>query len=92
MSLSTFERGWARPLGLLSVFQPWLYLTRGGLEPFVGRPSNLGRSLLMSNEATAASRRNTERCDAFHYTCDALVPEPPGGSWPESSGGHERME
>ena len=35
-------------------FLPWLCLTRGGLEPFVGRTSNPGLSLLMSNEATAA--------------------------------------
>ena len=41
--------------GLICIFLPWLYLTWGGLEPFVGRPSNPGRSLLMSNEATAAS-------------------------------------
>ena len=36
-------------------FLPWLYLTWGGLEPFVGQPSNPGQSLLMSNEATVAS-------------------------------------
>jgi len=36
-------------------FLPWLYLMRGSLEPFVGRPSNPGRLLLMLNEATAAS-------------------------------------
>ena len=36
-------------------FLPWLYLTRGDLEPFVGRPSYPGRSLLMLNEATATS-------------------------------------
>ena len=36
-------------------YLPWLCLTRGGLEPFVGQPSNLGRSLLMLNEATTVS-------------------------------------
>ena len=36
-------------------FLPWFCLTRGGLEPFVGRPLNPSRSLLMSNEATTAS-------------------------------------
>ena len=41
--------------GLICIFLPWLCLTWGGLEPFVGWPLNLGRSLLMSNEATAAS-------------------------------------
>ena len=33
--------------GLICIFLPWLYLTWGGLKPFVGWPSNLGRSLLM---------------------------------------------
>ena len=28
--------------GLISVISPWLCLTRGGLEPFAVRPSNLG--------------------------------------------------
>ena len=42
-------------MGLICVFLPWLYLTWGGLEPFMGQPLNPGRSLLMSNEATAAS-------------------------------------
>ena len=42
-------------MGLIYVFLPWLYLTWGGLKPFAGRPLNPGRSLLMSNEATAAS-------------------------------------
>ena len=41
--------------GLICFFLPWLYLTWGGLEPFAGRPSNPGRSLLMLNAATAAS-------------------------------------
>ena len=54
-SLSAFEQGWARPLGLVSVISPWLYLARGGLEPFVGRPSNLGLLPPISNEATAVS-------------------------------------
>ena len=42
-------------MGLICIFLPWLCLTWDGLEPFVGRPSNPGRSLLMSNEATTAS-------------------------------------
>ena len=42
MSLSASERGQAGPLGLVSVISPWLCLARGGLKPFVGRPSNLG--------------------------------------------------
>ena len=42
-------------MGLICVFLPWLCLTWGGLEPFAGQTSNLGRSLLMSNEAIAAS-------------------------------------
>ena len=45
--LSASERGRAGPLGLVSVISPWLCLTRGGLEPFAGRPTNLGRSLLV---------------------------------------------
>ena len=55
MSLSTSERGQARLLGLISVFLPWLYLTRGGLEPFVGQPLNLGLLPPISNEVTAVS-------------------------------------
>ena len=54
MSLSTSERGQARPLGLILVFLPWLCLTRGGLEPFVGQPSNLSQSPLILNEVVAA--------------------------------------
>ena len=54
-SLSASERGRARPLGLISFFLPWLCLTRGGLEPFVGQPSNLGLLRLILNEATAVS-------------------------------------
>ena len=48
---------WIRqgPLGLIYAFLPWLCLTRGGLEPFMGWPLNPDRSLLMLNEATAAS-------------------------------------
>ena len=53
MSLSASEWGGAGPLGLVSVISPWLYSARGGLEPFVGRPSNLSLSPLISNEATA---------------------------------------
>ena len=55
MSLFVSERGRARPLGLVLVISPWLCSVRGGLEPFVGRPSNLGLSLLISNEATVVS-------------------------------------
>ena len=43
------------PLGVHLCFLPWLYLMRGGLEPFMGQPLNLGRSLLMLNEATTVS-------------------------------------
>ena len=64
MSLLASERGRARPLGLIYVFLPWLYLMRGSLEPLAGRPSNLGRSLLISNEMTIASRCDAKRCDA----------------------------
>ena len=39
---------------LIYGFLPWLCLTWAGLEPFMGWPSNPSRSLLMSNEATAA--------------------------------------
>ena len=55
MSQSASERSWVGPLGLVSVISPWLCLTRGGLEPFVGRPLNLGLLWLISNEATAIS-------------------------------------
>ena len=61
MSLSASERGQARPLGLITVSLPWLYLTQGSLEPFVGRPSNLGQLPLISNEANTASWGDT-RC------------------------------
>ena len=54
MSLFASERGRARPLGLISIFLPWLCLMRGGLKPFVGQPLNLGRLSLMSNETTTA--------------------------------------
>jgi hypothetical protein len=50
--MSGVEQG---PLGLILAFLPWLYLTRGGLEPFVGRPSNLGRSPFISNEMATTS-------------------------------------
>ena len=43
MSMSASKRGWAGPLGLISVISPWLCLTRGSLEPFAGWPSNLGQ-------------------------------------------------
>ena len=39
--------------GLIYIFLPWLGLT-WGCKPFVGRPSNPNRLLLMLNEATAA--------------------------------------
>ena len=55
MPLSASERGQAGPLGLISVISPWLCLTRGGLEPFVGWPTNLGRLSFVLNEATATS-------------------------------------
>jgi len=55
MSQSAFERGRAGSLGLISVVSPWLYSTRGGLEPFAGRPLNLGLLRLILNEATAVS-------------------------------------
>ena len=55
MSQSAFERGREGPLGLISVVSPWLCLTRGGLEPFAGQPSNLGLLQLILNEATAVS-------------------------------------
>ena len=55
MSLFVSERGRARPLGLVSVISPWLCLVRGGLEPFMGRPSNLGLLSPISSEATAIS-------------------------------------
>ena len=54
-SLFVSERGRARLPGLVSVISPWLCSVRGGLEPFVGRPSNLGLSPLISNEAMAVS-------------------------------------
>ena len=66
------ERGRARPLGLVSVISPWLYLVRGGLEPFAGRPSNLGLMSPISSEATAVSRRDTKRWDATFCICNVL--------------------
>ena len=53
MSLFVSKRGRARPLGLVSVISPWLCLVRGGLEPFVGQPSNVGLLSPISSEATA---------------------------------------
>ena len=41
MTLSTSEQTGRGPLGAHLRFLPWLCLTRGGLEPFMGRPSNL---------------------------------------------------
>ena len=55
MFLFISERGRARPLGLVSVISPWLCSVRGGLETFVGRPSNLGLLSPISNEVTAVS-------------------------------------
>ena len=55
MTLSASGQTGRGPLGAHLCFHPWLCLMRGGLEPFVGRPSNTGQSLLMLNEATAAS-------------------------------------
>ena len=54
MTLSASEWVKRRPLGLICVFLPWLYLTRDGLEPFMGWPSNLDQSSLISNEMTTA--------------------------------------
>ena len=54
-SLFVSERGRARPLGLVSVISPWLCSIRGGLEPFAGRPLNLGLLPPISNEAMAVS-------------------------------------
>ena len=64
MSLSASERGRVRPLGLISVFLPWLCLARGGLEPFAGQPSNLGPLPLISNEAIAYA---TSGCMGLTY-------------------------
>ena len=55
MTLSALGQTGRGPHGAHLPFLPGLCLTWGGLEPFVGWPSNPGRSLLMSNEATAAS-------------------------------------
>ena len=54
-SLNASERGRAGPLGLVSVISPWLCLARGVLEPFAGRPSNLGLLPPLSNEVMAVS-------------------------------------
>ena len=72
MTLSASGQTGRGPLRAHLCFLPWLYLTWGSLEPFVGQPSNPGQSLLMSNEATTTSLRNTERCDAFSRMCDAF--------------------
>jgi len=71
-SLFAFERGQAWPLGLVSVISPWLCSARGGLEPFAGRPSNLGLWSLISNEATAVSWCDTNRWDAMFCICNVL--------------------
>ena len=55
VEMTLFARLGEGRMGLICIFLPWLYLMWGGLEPFVGQPSNPGRSLLMLNEATAAS-------------------------------------
>ena len=55
MTLSALGQTGRGPHGAHLHFLPWLYLTWDNLEPFVGRPSNPGRSLLMLNEATTAS-------------------------------------
>ena len=54
-SLFVSERGRARLLGLVSVISPWLCSVRGGLEPFMGQPSNLGLLSPISNEVMAVS-------------------------------------
>ena len=43
MTLSASKWVGRRLLGLIYVFLPWLRLKRGSLEPFMGRPFNLGR-------------------------------------------------
>ena len=55
MTLSALRQTGQGSHGAHLCFLPWLCLTWGGLEPFMGWPSNLGRLLLMLNEATAAS-------------------------------------
>ena len=55
MTLSASGQTGRGLLGAHLCFLPWLCLTQVSLEPFVGRPSNPGRSLLMLNEATVAS-------------------------------------
>ena len=54
MTLSALRQTGQGPHGAHLRFLPWLCLMWGGLKPFMGRPLNLGRSLLMLNEATAA--------------------------------------
>ena len=54
MALSALGQTRRGLLGAHLRFLPWLCLTWGGLEPFVGQPLNPDRSLLMLNEATAA--------------------------------------
>ena len=61
MTLSASEQIGRGSLGLIYVFLPWLCLTRGGLEPFAGWPSNLGQLLLILNEVGAASWRDMKR-------------------------------
>ena len=68
MSLFAFERGRARLLGLILVFLPWLCLTRGGLKPFVGRPSNPGLSSFKSKVTQReALRRSNRMCNVWMY-------------------------
>ena len=55
MTLSALGQTGRGPHGAHLRFLPWLYLMWGGLKPFVGWPSNPGRSLLMLNEATVSS-------------------------------------
>ena len=55
MTLFALGQNGRGPHGAHLCFLPWLCLTWGGLEPFMGWPSNPDRSLLMLNEATAAS-------------------------------------
>ena len=54
MTLSALGQTGRGPHGAHLHFLPWLCLTWGGLEPFMGQPSNLGQWLLMLNEATTA--------------------------------------
>ena len=78
--------------GLICIFLPCLYLMWGSLEPFVGQPLNPDRLLLMFEWGNCrfVTQHGAFWCISMHVRC--LVPEPPGGSGPESSKRHGRME